>query len=62
MTALEIIILVAAVGIVVGVIVWNIVKKKRGKGGCCGCDCSSCCAACRSAKNGKKELTSKPNK
>ncbi len=60
MKALEIIILIAAIGIVVGVIAYSIYKKARGKGGGCGCDCSSCGGCPYAAKHKKDHHT--PNK
>ncbi len=52
----EILLIVAAAAFVVGVTVWQIIRKVKGKGGCdCGCsDCSSC-PACRK-KNEQKPL------
>lgn len=48
MQPIEIIVIAATVLFVVGVTVWLIVRKKKGKTSC-GCDCSSCssCSACR---------------
>lgn len=50
MTWYEILIIVAACAFVVGVIAWQIVRRKRGKGGCdeCGGSCAHCsgCSAC----------------
>ena len=53
MTWYEILIIVAACAIVIGVITASVVRKKHGKTGC-GCDCGGCpgcagCSACRSA-------------
>lgn len=45
----EILIIVFACAFVAGVIVWQIIRKKKGKSGCdCG-DCGSCggCPACK---------------
>lgn len=48
MEPVEIIVLVAAVGLVAFTIIFNIIRKRKGKG-CCGCD------SCPSAKHcGKK--------
>ena len=44
MKPIDIIILIAAVAIVIGVIVWQIIRKKQGKS--LGCDCSSCHKNC----------------
>ena len=55
MKPIDIIILVLAVAIVVGVTVYAIIRKKQGKS--VGCDCSSCngnCSACPS-KQTKEE-------
>lgn len=48
----EILLIVAAAAFVVGVIVWQIIRKKQGKGGCdCGCShCSGNCFACKPKK------------
>ncbi len=53
MTWYEILIIIAACAIVIGVIAASILRKKHGKTGC-GCDCGGCpgcagCSACRSA-------------
>lgn len=53
MTWYEILIIIAACAVVIGVIAASIVRKKHGKTGC-GCDCGGCpgcagCSACRSA-------------
>ena len=46
----EILIIVCAVAFVVEVVVWQIVRRKKGKG-CCDCSaCSAHCSACRAAK------------
>lgn len=55
MKPIDIIIIVAAVAIVVGVVAYNIWKKKNGKGGC-GCGCSGCNnSACPSKKAAEEE-------
>lgn len=46
MQAIEIITIISAVAIVVGVIVSSIIKKKKNKKTGCGCNCSSCPYAC----------------
>ncbi len=47
MKAIEIIVLAAAIGIVAFTIIFNIVRRKKGKN-CCGCDgCSNCVNCCR---------------
>lgn len=46
----EYLLIAAAAAFVIGVIVWQIVRKKQGKSGCdCGGACSRCsgCSACR---------------
>ena len=53
MTWYEVLIIIAACAIVIGVIAASVVRKKQGKTGC-GCDCGGCsscagCSACRSA-------------
>ena len=56
MTWYEILIIVAACLIVVGVIVSGIVRKKQGKSGCdCGCSSCSGCAGCSSRKPAAKK-------
>ncbi len=54
MTWYEILIIVLAAAFVIGVVVWQIVRRRRGKGGC-DCGCSSCagCPACHS-RGGQK--------
>ncbi len=55
MEPIDIIIIVAAVLAVVGVIAYNVWKKKKGKGGCgCGCGCGGC-SGCPSAKKDEEE-------
>ena len=54
----EYLIIVAAALFVVGVIVWRIVRKVQGKGGCdCGGNCSGCggCSTCRENRPRKEE-------
>ena len=50
----EILLIVLAASFVVGVGVWQIVRRIRGKGGC-DCDCASCagCSKCREKKEQK---------
>ena len=53
MTWYEILIILAACAIVIGVIAASVIRRKHGKTGC-GCDCGGCpgcagCSACRSA-------------
>lgn len=50
----EILLIVASCAFVVTVVVYNIIRKKKGKGGC-GCGCSGCsgCNGC-SSKEQKK--------
>lgn len=54
MTLLEILVIIFASLVVIGVIVAWIIRKKQGKPSC-GCDCSSC-SMCSRCKN-----TDKPN-
>lgn len=49
----EILLIVLACAFVVGVGVWQIIRRKKGKGGC-DCGCSSC-AGCPHCKATKKE-------
>ncbi len=51
----EIIVVIAAVLIVVGVIGFNIYKKVTGKSMGCGCDCSGCSACSHCQSPSKKE-------
>ncbi len=65
MTWYEILIIIAACAIVLGVIVTSIVRRKQGKTGC-GCDCGGCagcsgCAACASHKK-PGDKPDEPNK
>lgn len=49
MKPIDWIIIGLAVAVVVGVIVWRIIRKKQGKGGCdCGGGCGGChgCSSC----------------
>ncbi|MBQ2740260.1 MAG: DUF2749 domain-containing protein [Clostridia bacterium] len=49
MQPIDIIILIVAVAIVGGVIAWQIIRKKQGKGGCCeSASCSACSGRCGS--------------
>lgn len=50
----EILIVVAACVFVVGVVVWQIVRRKAGKGGCCG-NCASCRDCAHSQKDERKK-------
>ena len=52
MTWYEILIIVLAVCFVLGVVIWQIVRKKQGKGGCdCGySNCSGGCPHCAQRK------------
>ena len=56
MTWYEILIILAACAIVIGVIAASVIRRKHGKTGC-GCDCSGCagCTACRPEKSEKKD-------
>ena len=50
----EILLIVAAGAFVAGVVVYNIVRKKKGKGGCdCGCSGCSGCSGCPSKEQKK---------
>lgn len=51
MTWYEILIIVAACAVVVGVIAWRIVRIKQGKGGCD--ECGGSCAHCKGCSYGK---------
>ena len=53
MTPIEIIVIIACVLIVAGVIIREIINKKKGKT-CCGCDCLKCQRTC-SCNKAKKE-------
>lgn len=58
MTWYEILIIVAACLIVVGVIVSRIVRKKQGKTGCdCGCGGCAGCSACKAAAKKGEQTT-----
>ena len=53
MQPIDIIIIILAIGMVIGTIAYNVWKKKKGKGGCgCGCGCDGCPSAglCASTK------------
>lgn len=53
MKPIDIIILIAAVAIVIGVIVWQIIRRKQGKVGCCdSSSCSACSGRCGSCSGG----------
>lgn len=55
MTWYEIAIIVLAAGFVAGVVLWQIIRKKKGKGsGCCDCGCCSRCGNCPSRNDAKK--------
>lgn len=49
MSALEIVIAVAAVALVLFTVIYNVVKRVIKKGGACSCDCS-CCAYSKNKK------------
>lgn len=52
----EICLIVAACLFVAGVVVWQVVRKKKGKGGCdCGGDCLSCCGCAHTQKHETKQ-------
>ena len=55
MKPIDILIIILAIGMVVGTIVYSLWKKKQGKGGC-GCGCNGCPSAsfCASAKNAQQ--------
>ncbi|MBQ2714045.1 MAG: FeoB-associated Cys-rich membrane protein [Clostridia bacterium] len=48
MPFIDIVIIILAVGTLVGVVAWSIRNKKKGKTSC-GCDCSKCsgCSSCK---------------
>lgn len=50
----EILIIVLACAFVAGVAIWQIVRRKKGKGGCCDCQNCSHCASCKSRKDEQK--------
>ncbi|MDR2091286.1 MAG: FeoB-associated Cys-rich membrane protein [Clostridiales bacterium] len=52
MESIEIIILIAAIALVAFTVIYNIVKRKKGKTGCgCGCpDCGGSCPSCGHAE------------
>lgn len=53
MSAIEIVVIVAAVLIVFSVIVWCAIRKSKGKSAC-GCDCAVCKHNCsRNVNNGE---------
>ncbi|MBQ8885101.1 MAG: FeoB-associated Cys-rich membrane protein [Clostridia bacterium] len=60
MGPVDIIILIAAIGIVVGVVVGAVIKKKKGKSVGCGCGCSTCPhgGSCASSKDETEKNTS----
>ena len=60
MTWWEILLIVAAALFVIGVIVWQAIRRMQGKGGC-DCGCSSCdgCSACKSHRNKKGDADCK---
>ncbi|MDE6412195.1 MAG: FeoB-associated Cys-rich membrane protein [Clostridia bacterium] len=44
----EILVIVLATAFVVGVCIWQIIRKKKGKGGCdCGCTTCAHCSRCK---------------
>ena len=59
MTWYEILIIIAACLIVIGVIVASVVRKKQGKTGC-GCDCGGCSGCAGWSAHGRPAGT-KPN-
>lgn len=60
MEPVEIIVIIAAAAIVLGVVIGAIVRKKQGKSGCdCGCSACPHCAACASVK---KKADASPKK
>ncbi len=54
----EIVLIAAAAAFVAGVIVWQIVRRIKGKGGC-GCSGCSSCGSCSSCASHKKEQSEK---
>lgn len=60
----DVIIVILAVGAVVGFVAYSIWKKKKGKGGGCGCGCNGCAAAgsCPSRKNAEIEQANNEDK
>lgn len=57
----DIVVIVLAVGAVIGYVAYALWKKKKGKGGGCGCGCSGCPSAssCASRKNQEEEQANK---
>ncbi len=44
----EILVIALAAAFVIGVCIWQIIRKKRGKGGCdCGCSTCAHCSHCK---------------
>ena len=60
MTWYEILIILAACAIVIGVIAASVIRRKHGKTGC-GCDCADCghCSACRGGRSPQKDVENK---
>ena len=59
----DIIIIVLAVGAVIGYAAYSVWKKKKGKGGGCGCGCSGCPSASScAAKKQNAEQANEENK
>lgn len=56
MQPIEIVVIIGAVLVVLGVLIGHIHKKKSGKTGCSGCSgCCSSCSSCNLSKDTKKE-------
>jgi len=58
MTGGEIALIVAAAAFVLGVIIWQIVRRKKGK---TGCDCCSDCCSCGHCSKQKSETKKSQN-
>ena len=54
MQPIEIVVIIGAVLVVLGVIIGHFYKKKTGKTGCSGCD--GCCSSCSSCTSNKDKI------
>ncbi|MDD4003012.1 MAG: hypothetical protein PHE12_02335 [Clostridia bacterium] len=53
MNIIEILLIIACALIVIGTVIGAVIRKKKGRGGCCGADCKSCTYC---PKNNDKKL------
>ncbi|MDE6565710.1 MAG: hypothetical protein K2L47_01440 [Clostridia bacterium] len=61
MQAIEIVVIVCSILFVIGVTVWTIIRKKKGKS-TCGCgECDGNCAHCREALKKAREQMKEDN-